>query len=73
MLKKSPSDKISITRNALFSGASTHHSFTFNSQFLYELKHKARLSKTLCGIFQFTFQFVFIKCYIFIKQEAWTL
>ena len=31
----------------------THYSFTFNSQFLNELKHKVRLSKTLCGIFSF--------------------
>ena len=27
----------------------THHSFTFNLQFLYELKHKIRLSETVGG------------------------
>ena len=50
MLKKLPSDKINGTKNALFflSQASTHHSFTFNLRFLYELKHKIRLSKTVC-------------------------
>ena len=28
-------------------------SFTFDLRFLYELKHKVRLSKTVCGIFHF--------------------
>ena len=75
MLKKIPSDKINGTKNALFflSRAPTHHSFTFNLRFLYELKHKVRLSKTVCGIFHFRFRFVFIKVYIFVQQNAWTL
>ena len=75
MLKKFPSDKINGTKNALFflSRAPTHHSFTFNLRFLYELKHKVRLSKTVCGIFHFRFRFVFIKVYIFVQQNAWTL
>ena len=75
MLKKIPSDKINGTKNALFflSRAPTHHSFTFNLRFLYELKHKVRLSKTVCGIFHFQFRFVFIKVYIFVQQNAWTL
>ena len=75
MLKKFPSDKINGTKNALFflSRAPTHHSFTFNLRFLYELKHKVRLSKTVCGIFHFQFRFVFIKVYIFVQQNAWTL
>ena len=75
MLKKFPLDKISGTKNALFflSWALTHHSFTFNFQFLYEVKHKARLSKTVCGIFYFLFRFVFIKVYTFVQQNAWTL
>ena len=44
-----PLDKINSTKNALFflSQAPTHHSFTFNLRFLYELKHKVRLSKSL--------------------------
>ena len=29
--------------------APTHHSFTFNLRFLYELKHKVPLSKTVLG------------------------
>ena len=45
----------------------THHSFAFNSRFIYELKHKVRLSKSVCGIFQFRFRFVFIKVYIFVQ------
>ena len=53
--KKFSSDKINVTKNALFllSRASTHHNFTFNSQFLYGLKYKVRLSETVCGIFHF--------------------
>ena len=52
------------------SRAPTHHSFTFNLRFLYELKHKVRLPKTMCGIFHFRFGFVFIKVYIFALQNA---
>ena len=66
MLKKFPSDKVNGTKNALFflSRAPTHHSFTFNLRFFYELKHKVRLSKTVCGIFHFRllkFMFLFNK------------
>ena len=65
-------DKTMLPKNALFflSRAPNHHSFTFNSQFLNELKHKARLSKSLCGIFFFQFRFVFLKVYIFVQQKA---
>ena len=75
MLKKFSSDKINGTKNKLFflSQALTHHSFTFNLQFLYELKHKVCLSKTVSGIFHFWFGLVFIKVYIFVQQNAWTL
>ena len=75
MLKKFPSEKINGTKNALFllSRAPTHHSFIFNLRFLYELKHNVDLSKTECGIFHFRFRFVFIKVYIFVQQNAWTL
>ena len=75
ILKKFPSNKINGTENALFflSRAPTHHSFTFNLRFLYELKHKVRLSKTVFGIFHFRFRFVFIKVYIFVQQNVWTL
>ena len=46
MLKKFRSDKINSTRNTLFflSRDPTHHSFTFNLRYLYELKHKSGLS-----------------------------
>ena len=72
MLKKFPSHKINGTKNALFflSRAPTYHTFTFNLRFLYELKHKYRLSKTVCGV---SFRFVFIKVYIFVQQNKWTL
>ena len=52
------------------SRAPTHHSFTFNLQFLYELKHKVRLSKTVCGIFHFRFGFVFVKVYFFCSTKC---
>ena len=75
MLKKIPSEKIFGPKNVPFflSRAPTHHSFTFNSQFLYELKHNAHLSKTVCEIFHFRFRFVFIKVYVFVQQNAWAL
>ena len=75
MLKKCPLEKINGTKNALFFllRAPTHHSFTFNLQFLYELEHKVRLSKTVCGIFHFRFCFIFIKVYIFVQENAWYL
>ena len=75
MLKKFPFGKIKGTKNALFFllRAPNHHSFTFNLRFLDELKHKVRLSKTVCGIFHFRFRFVFIKVHIFVQQNAWTL
>ena len=43
------------------SRAPAHHGFTFNLWFLYELKHKVRVSKTTYGVFHFRFCFVFIK------------
>ena len=55
------------------SRAPAHHSFTFDLQFLYELKHKVYLSETMCGIFHFRFHCVFIKVYIFVQQKAQTL
>ena len=75
ILKKFTSDKIVGTKNAhiFFSWAPTHHSFTFGLRFLHELKHKVRLSKSLCGIFHFRLRFVFIKVYIFAQKNAWTL
>ena len=43
----------------------TYHSFTFKLWFLYELNHKVRLFKTVCGIFHFRFCFRFIKSLYF--------
>ena len=73
MLKKFPSDKTKGTKNALFflSWAPTHPGFTL--RFWYELNHKVRLSKTVCGTFHIRFRFIFIKVYIFVQQNAWTL
>ena len=51
----------------------THHNFSFDLRFFYELKHKVRLSKTVCGILHFQFRFVFIKVYICVQQDAWKL
>ena len=50
--------KKKVKKNSLFflSQAPTHHSYTFNLRFLYQLKHK--------------FQFVLIKVYIFVQQNA---
>ena len=55
------------------SWAPAFHSFTFNSLFLYELKHKVHFSKTVCGIFHFRFRLLFIKIYIFVQQKTRTV
>ena len=67
MLKNFPSPKMNITQNVLFfhSRNQTHHSFSFNLQFLHELKHKVRLSKSCVGLLDLGFRLVFIKIYIF--------
>ena len=74
MFKKLSSGTIKGTKIVLFILllASARHSFTFNLQFLYDLRLKLRLSKTLCEIFHFRLRFVFIKVYIFVQQNAWT-
>ena len=70
--KKIPLVKVNGIKNALFllPRAPTHHNFTFNLRFLYELKHKVRFSKGLRGIFHFRFRFVIIKVYIFVQQNV---
>ena len=75
MLKQVPLKKINGTKNVLFflSQAPTHHSFTFNLRFLYELKHKVHLSKTVFGFFHFQFHLIFIKVCNLVQQKAWTL
>ena len=75
MFRKFPSDKINDTKNSFFFvlRATTYHSFTFNLRFLYELKQKVCLSKTVCGIFHFRFRFVSIKVCVFYQIITWTL
>ena len=70
MLRKILLDKISDTKDTLFllSRAPTHHSFTFNLQFLYELKQQVCLSNTVCGTFHFWSRSAFIKVYIFVQN-----
>ena len=59
---------MNVTKNVLFFllQAQTHHRFTFNLQFLQELKHMVHLSKTVSGIFRFRFRLVFIEVHIFV-------
>ena len=75
MLTKFSSDKISGTKMPSFflSRAPSHHSFTFNSRFFHELKHKIRLSETVCGIFHFRSSFVFTEVYIFSTKSITSL
>ena len=64
MLKKIPSDKIMVKKCCFFlSRAPNHHNFTFNLKFLFELKQKVRLSKTVCRIFHFRFPSFLLKLY----------
>ena len=65
ILKKFPSVKIKVIKNALFflSQAPTHHSFTFHSQFSQELKPMVYFYKTVYRIFHFWFRLDFIKIY----------
>ena len=71
MLKKSPSKKINVTKNALsfLLRAPAHHSFNFNLLFIYELKHMVHLSISVCGIFHLQLQ----KLYIFVQKKAWAI
>ena len=72
MLKRFLSDKINGTKNAFFfsSQAPTHRSFTFDLRFLYELKHRVCLSKTVRWISHFRFRLVFIKVYVFAQENT---
>ena len=66
--------KLTVQKMPCFSFAvQTHHSITFNLQFLHELKHQVCLSKAVCGVFHFRIRFVFMKDYNFVRQNAWTL
>ena len=45
------------------SRALDHQCFTFDSRFLYKLKHRVHLFKNMCRIFHFRFSLIFIKVY----------
>ena len=69
MLKRILSERLNGTKNALFflSQAPAHRRFTFNFQFLFELKSKVRLFKTVCRNFHlwensdlFLLKFIFL-------------
>ena len=68
-VKDFPSNKINGTKNALFFFCDLQfiqfYFYTLKVRFLYELKRKIRLSKTVCGILHFRFRFVFIKVYLY--------
>ena len=67
MLKKFPLCKINVTKmHSFFFREFQLISFTFDLQFLYELKHMVHFSKTVCEIFDF----VFITFYIFVQQKG---
>ena len=52
--------------------APTHHRFTFDLRFLFEMKHKVDLFKSVCRIFHFRFLcFIFIMIYVFDQQKTW--
>ena len=67
MLKKLPSDKINVPKNALF--------FFRKLKLITVLllirntytQHMVHLCKTVCGNFQFRFRLVFIKHFIFVQ------
>ena len=68
-VKRFPSDKINITKTAVFLSSLSN----FNLQFLYQLMHMVYLSKTVCGIFHFQFCLIFIEIYIFVQQNMFVL
>ena len=59
MLKTFFWEKINVTNNVNFFLSRAYHSFTSNSRFFNELKHKVRLSISVCGIFYFMIPFRF--------------
>ena len=52
------------------SRASTHDSFTFDLQFLHEMRHKVFLSKIVCEIFHFRFRFVLYES-LYFSSTKW--
>ena len=72
MLEKLLLDK-TLQNIYFFSRVPTHHNFTFNLKFLYNLKNSVQLSKTVCMIFYFWFRPIFMKGCIFVQLKEWTL
>ena len=69
MLTKFFSDKKNVTKTALFfPSAPIHHGFTFNLQFLYELKHMVHFSKT-CVRFSNFDSVLFLLDFIFLFNK----
>ena len=68
-LKKFPQNKLNMRRNPSFFFREIHHSFIFDTRFLYKLEHEARLSKSLRGIFHCRFGFIFFKVYFFAQEK----
>ena len=74
MLKKIHLDKISGTKNVLcfLLQTPTHHSFTFNLRFLYELKQKFVSLKLSVGFSIFNSALFSLKC-IFLFNKKYGL
>ena len=68
MLRNFPLDKTNVTKTTLYipSQVSTHHSYTFDLQFLYELKHKVLWSKNVGKLSIFDS----VSFFIFVQQKA---
>ena len=72
MLKKFPSEKISVKRqNVIFfiSRAPIHHSCTFNSRFFYELKHQGISLKGCGGLSVFDSVSLLLKFMFLLNKE----
>ena len=76
--KKQNVRKISLRQNKRYKKCPLFYFASSNSsQFYFEIAiliwAEGSFSKTVYGIFHFWFRFVFIKAYIFIQQNGWTL
>ena len=69
MLKKFPLEVLQKMPAFSLSRAPTHHSFTFNLQFLRKLKHMVHLFENVWWIFQFRSRLAFIKTLYFHKKK----
>ena len=70
MLTKFPSDKLNVSKNALFLFLLFFFLASSKSPVLLLTEAQVHLSKTVCGIFPLQFRLVFIKLYIFIQKRA---